>query len=234
MCAIEEWCFPRASALRRVASWRNTAPREISPPESGTQARQHAPAPLTGAGEGGGERLACPPHPDLPPRRGKATFGSPLCVSPCRVVRFSGCGPDFETGVPLVEETMFTQSRSFALKAASVVLGMAFIVAITPEVTAIAITGQVSGTPVGSFERVATYDVSGQVAEIIAPTSDGETLIYTDSASQEIGFVSITDPRHPTSGGSLGMPGEPTSVAVTPDDTRCGADGVGRAVSHRP
>ena len=68
-----------------------------------------------------------------------------------------------------------------------------------------------------SFERVATYDVPGQVAEIIASTPDGETLIYTDSAAEEIGFVTITEPRHPTSGGSLKMPGEPTSVAVTPD-----------------
>ena len=71
-----------------------------------------------------------------------------------------------------------------------------------------------------SFERVATYDVPGQVAEIRASTPDGETLIYTDSATDEIGFVTITDPRHPTSGGSLKMLGEPTSVAVTPDGAR--------------
>ena len=43
-----------------------------------------------------------------------------------------------------------------------------------------------------SFERVATYDVPGQVAEIIASTPDGKTLIYTDSAAEEIGFVTIT------------------------------------------
>jgi Esterase-like activity of phytase len=91
------------------------------------------------------------------------------------------------------------------------------IAAIFPNVTVVASTGYAFGTPVGSFERVAIYDVPGLVAEIIASTPDGETLIYTDSASQEIGFVTITDPRHPTSGGSLAMPGEPTSVAVTPD-----------------
>ena len=64
---------------------------------------------------------------------------------------------------------------------------------------------------------MATYDVPGQVAEIIASTPDGKTLIYTDSASEEIGFVTITDPRHPTNSGTLKMPGEPTSVAITPD-----------------
>jgi DNA-binding beta-propeller fold protein YncE len=69
---------------------------------------------------------------------------------------------------------------------------------------------------VETFERVATYDVPGQVAEIIASTPDGKTLIYTDSASEEIGFVTIIDPQHPTNGGTLQMPGEPTSVAVTP------------------
>jgi hypothetical protein len=55
------------------------------------------------------------------------------------------------------------------------------------------------------------------VPSATSSTPDGETLIYTDSASQEIGFVSMIDLRHPTSGGSLETPGEPLSVAVTPD-----------------
>jgi len=41
----------------------------------------------------------------------------------------------------------------------------------------------------GFFQRVATYDVSGSVAEIAAATPDGRTLIYTDSEEQELGFV---------------------------------------------
>lgn len=46
--------------------------------------------------------------------------------------------------------------------------------------------------PVGSFERITTYYVPGQGAEIIATTPDGKTLIYTDSASEESGAVSQT------------------------------------------
>jgi DNA-binding beta-propeller fold protein YncE len=98
-----------------------------------------------------------------------------------------------------------------------VVLGVVFVAASPQNIIAISTPEPNSETPVGSFERVATYDVTGNVAEIVASTSDGETLIYTDSTSQEIGFVNITKPEHPAPGGSLAMPGEPTSVAVTPD-----------------
>ena len=41
--------------------------------------------------------------------------------------------------------------------------------------------------------------------------------IDRDSAAAEIGFVTIIEPGHPTNAGSRAMPGEPTSVAVTPD-----------------
>jgi DNA-binding beta-propeller fold protein YncE len=71
--------------------------------------------------------------------------------------------------------------------------------------------------PVGHFELAATYRVSGEVAEIVAATPDGQTLIYTDSEAEEIGFVDITNPAAPVEIGKLGMGGEPTSVAVTPD-----------------
>jgi hypothetical protein len=98
-----------------------------------------------------------------------------------------------------------------------ITISVVLMAAFTPNVTSDAIPEHTFKRPVQSFERVATYDVPGQVAEIIASTPDGETLIYIDSATQEIGFVTITDPRHPTSAGSLKMLGEPTSVAVTPD-----------------
>ena len=49
-------------------------------------------------------------------------------------------------------------------------------------------------SPVGHFAPAATYTVSGEVAEIVAATPDGQTLLYTDSASQEVGFVDISDP----------------------------------------
>jgi DNA-binding beta-propeller fold protein YncE len=69
----------------------------------------------------------------------------------------------------------------------------------------------------GPFAPVATYTVSGAVAEIITATPDGKTLIYTDSETQEIGFVDITNPANPTELGTLPVAGEPTSVAVAPD-----------------
>jgi hypothetical protein len=117
------------------------------------------------------------------------------------------------------EETMLTKIKPVARKAAAAlgVMVGAFITFQVSDVIAKPADGHVARPPIGSFERVATYDVTGEVAEIIASTLDGKTLIYTDSASEEIGFVDISDPRHPTSDGSLAMPGEPTSVAVTPD-----------------
>lgn len=69
----------------------------------------------------------------------------------------------------------------------------------------------------GFFNRVATFDVPGDVAEIVTATTDGRTLIYTDSAKKELGFVAITNAAAPESIGILPMAGEPTSVAVTPN-----------------
>jgi DNA-binding beta-propeller fold protein YncE len=69
---------------------------------------------------------------------------------------------------------------------------------------------------VGHFALAATYTVSGNVAEIVAATPNGRTLIYTDSASEEVGFVDISDPTLPTEITTLAVAGEPTSVAVTP------------------
>lgn len=71
--------------------------------------------------------------------------------------------------------------------------------------------------PINSFVRAATFDVSGDVAEIVTATVDGRTLIYTDSEVGEIGFVDITVPSTPVADGTLPVPGSPTSVTVTPD-----------------
>lgn len=38
----------------------------------------------------------------------------------------------------------------------------------------------------GLFRRVATHDVNGAVAEIVAATTDGRTLIYTNSADDKL------------------------------------------------
>lgn len=71
--------------------------------------------------------------------------------------------------------------------------------------------------PVKSFEPVATYQVSGAVAEIVTVTPDGQWLFYTDSESQEVGIVDISDPAQPMEAGILTVAGEPTSVAITPN-----------------
>jgi DNA-binding beta-propeller fold protein YncE len=72
-----------------------------------------------------------------------------------------------------------------------------------------------------SFRRVSTFpallnsDIAEQsVAEIVAASEDGKTLIYTDSAGERIGFVDITHPRAPLPGGTLAVGGSPTSVAA--------------------
>jgi hypothetical protein len=77
-----------------------------------------------------------------------------------------------------------------------------------------------------NFNRVATFSVasnlSGEadasrptVAEIIAATMDGMTLIYTDSPQESVGFIDISDPANPRPAGALALAGEPTSVVVS-------------------
>ena len=77
--------------------------------------------------------------------------------------------------------------------------------------------GGAPGVPVGHFVPVATYQVSGEVAEIVDATPDGKYLIYTDSEEEEVGVVDITDPTDPKEGQTVGVGGQPTCVAITPD-----------------
>lgn len=65
------------------------------------------------------------------------------------------------------------------------------------------------------FVPVSTFEVTGEVAEILAATPDGRTVLYTDSASQELGFVDLSRPAQPRQLGALPLGGEPTSVALT-------------------
>lgn len=79
-----------------------------------------------------------------------------------------------------------------------------------------------------AFNRLATFPVCQQIAadcntdeetaaEIVAASGDGNTLIYTDSPQNAIGFVDITNPAMPLAAGTLALNGEPTSVAVLGD-----------------
>ncbi|MBQ0718569.1 MAG: esterase-like activity of phytase family protein [Gammaproteobacteria bacterium] len=71
------------------------------------------------------------------------------------------------------------------------------------------------------FQRIATFPVylntdinQETVAEIVAASADGMTLIYTDGKTENLGFVDITDPAKPLPAGVVALGGEPTSVAV--------------------
>ncbi|PRX02982.1 UNVERIFIED_ORG: hypothetical protein BCL66_12520 [Martelella mediterranea] len=76
------------------------------------------------------------------------------------------------------------------------------------------------------FNRIAVFNVaenlpadmdamSATSAEIITATEDGNMLVYSDSPLEAVGFVDITDPRAPKAAGTVGLDGEPTSVAVS-------------------
>ncbi|MBW4707197.1 esterase-like activity of phytase family protein [Roseobacter sp. YSTF-M11] len=74
-----------------------------------------------------------------------------------------------------------------------------------------------------NFNRIASFPVAsnfdGDVpeetsAEIIDVTSDGMTLVYTDSPAGVIGVIDISDPMAPAPKGTLSLTGEPTAVSV--------------------
>jgi len=75
----------------------------------------------------------------------------------------------------------------------------------------------VAQAQIRSFVPVNRYVVGGAVAEIIDASPDGNTLVFTNSGDQQIGFVDITDPTNPQPLGTVEVEGEPTSVAITPD-----------------
>jgi len=75
------------------------------------------------------------------------------------------------------------------------------------------------------FNRIASFPValnlpegvdrdSETSAEIIAASSDGTMLVYSDSPHGGIGFIDITDAKAPKAAGYVAFEGEPTSVAM--------------------
>ena len=75
-----------------------------------------------------------------------------------------------------------------------------------------------------SFTRIATFpvylntDINAEtVAEIVTASKDGNTLIYTDGKTENLGFVDIRNPSNPLPAGVVALGGEPTSVAVKGD-----------------
>ena len=80
----------------------------------------------------------------------------------------------------------------------------------------------------GSFNRISTWFVCTQLdpdcnvddetsAETIWVTKDHNTLVYTDSPGERVGFVDISDASSPKAAGYVELPGEPTTVRIHGD-----------------
>lgn len=67
-----------------------------------------------------------------------------------------------------------------------------------------------------SFELLTHYRMEGN-AEIIQAFADGQFLVHTNSELKSIDVVDIRQPEAPEFVASLSMPGEPTSIGVSPD-----------------
>ncbi len=82
------------------------------------------------------------------------------------------------------------------------------------------VTGTMAiAAPIRSFMPLARYVVEGTVAEIIAATPDGQTLVFTNADDQQVGILSLSNPKQPRLLTTVDVSsiGEPTSVAVTPN-----------------
>jgi Esterase-like activity of phytase/Collagen triple helix repeat (20 copies) len=83
--------------------------------------------------------------------------------------------------------------------------------------------GAPGGNGVAGFQLVSKFTApGGPIAEIVAATPDGNTLVYTSSVNQSVGFADITDLSQPTLLGTVDVSGvvidaEPTAVAITPN-----------------
>jgi hypothetical protein len=85
-----------------------------------------------------------------------------------------------------------------------------------------------TATTHAAFNRIATWFACSQLesncniddetsAEVIWRTKDFNTLVYTDSPGERVGFIDITDASAPSASGYVHLPGEPTCVRVVGD-----------------
>lgn len=66
------------------------------------------------------------------------------------------------------------------------------------------------------FKTISEFSVDGN-AEIIQAAAGGKYLVHTNSERSSIDVIDLTDPVNAKTVSSLDMPGEPTSVGVSPD-----------------
>lgn len=109
------------------------------------------------------------------------------------------------------------QFRTTRLRACTSIAGGCLVTIAFAGCTSGMTSGEMSAAAAPSFSRTAEWPVASNastVAEILAASADGQTLIYTDSPGEQLGFVDIADPAAPKGGGVLALDGEPTSVTV--------------------
>jgi hypothetical protein len=86
---------------------------------------------------------------------------------------------------------------------------------------------QAKSTP--DFVEVGTLNIDGK-AEIIDVSEDGNLLVYSNPDGQSIGVVDLSIAVAPRLLGTVEVPGEPTSVAVSPD----GQWALATVYTHKP
>lgn len=72
------------------------------------------------------------------------------------------------------------------------------------------------GKTAPEFAEIGNLNVAGK-AEIVDITADGNLLVFTNPARNSIGIVDLSVAAAPRLLGSVDVPGEPTSVAISPD-----------------
>lgn len=91
---------------------------------------------------------------------------------------------------------------------------------------AVALSATAAHVHADSFNRIASFGTIHNLPEgtkqsqetspeIIAVSEDGNSLVYSDSPFEALGFVDITDAIKPVAGGIVKLDGEPTSVAIS-------------------
>ena len=73
-----------------------------------------------------------------------------------------------------------------------------------------------TGDGAGRFETISEYSVDGN-AEIMQAAAGGRYLVHTNSKRSSVDVVDLTDPAAASTVSSVELPGEPTSVGVSPD-----------------